>query len=152
MRALIVLLGALLLSACLDPDVLPQKGELDPQAKMPHRIVDDTGGNVLAYLAERERLRRWGGPVQISGLCASACTAFITLPNACLAPNAKIGFHSSRLPGVKVPVPMANAVLAGTYRGGIRRKYEQEWSKSLTSTYISAQEYVKLDPQTRLCW
>ena len=42
-------------------------------------------------------------------------------------------------------------IVAEHYRGGIRRKWLSEWRHSREMVKISAQEYVRLDPQTRLC-
>lgn len=34
----------------------------------------------------------------IRGRCQSACTLFLTIRNACIAPNARFGFHAGRDP------------------------------------------------------
>lgn len=114
-------------------------------------ITNNRGGNVLAMLARRGELEASGRPVEIRGYCRSACTTLITLPRACLAPDATVGFHAPRLPGTEVIPPVVDQLMAQTYRNGIRRKWQEDWRHSLKMVRISAREYVALDPQTRLC-
>lgn len=114
-------------------------------------IANDRGGNVLQAIRYRERLAASGRPVEIRGYCRSACTIFITLPNACLGPKATVGFHAPRIPNTRIIPPMVDQMMARYYRNGILRMWNSEWKHSLTMHKISAREYVRLDPQTRLC-
>ena len=114
-------------------------------------INNDKGGNVLAAINRRNRLEASGRPVEIRGYCRSACTMFITLPNACLAPDASVGFHAPRIPNTQVIPPIVDQLMGSHYRNGILRKWNAEWRHSLKMTRISARDYVALDPQTRLC-
>ena len=75
----------------------------------------------------------------------------ITLPNACLARDASVGFHAPRLPGTDIIPPIVDQLMALHYRNGILERWNAEWRHSLKIQKISAQEYVRLDPQTRLC-
>lgn len=54
-------------------------------------IINDHGGNVAAYVMRAERISPRG--IQIKGICDSACTMYITVPNVCLHPSASFGFH-----------------------------------------------------------
>ncbi|WP_299361759.1 hypothetical protein [uncultured Paracoccus sp.] len=114
-------------------------------------ILNDKGGNVLQAMARREELQRSGRPVEVRGYCRSACTIYITLPNACLGPGATVGFHAPRLPGTSIVPPIVDQLMAQYYRSGILRRWQDEWRHSLKMTKISAAEYKRLDPQTRIC-
>lgn len=114
-------------------------------------IHNNRGGNVVQMIARRNELEASGRPVRITGLCNSACTMLITLPNACLAPDASVGFHAPRLPGTKIIPPIVDQLMAMHYRNGILERWNAEWRHSLKIQSISAREYVRLDPQTRLC-
>ena len=37
------------------------------------------------------------------------------------------------------------------YRGGIRERWFGGWNRSMEMKIISAREYVRLDPQARIC-
>lgn len=145
------LLALIALPACAAP---PSGGiATTPVAAGPEPIVihDNRGGNVLQMIQRRNELEASGRPVRISGVCNSACTMLITLPNACLAPDASVGFHAPRLPGTKVIPPIVDQLMALHYRNGILERWNAEWRHSLKIRKISAREYVRLDPQTRLC-
>lgn len=114
-------------------------------------IHDNRGGNVVQMIARRNELEASGRPIRITGRCNSACTMLITLPNACLDPNASVGFHAPRLPGTEIIPPIVDQLMAMHYRGGILERWNAEWRHSLKIQRISAREYVRLDPQTRLC-
>ena len=120
-------------------------------AAEPIVIRNNKGGNVLQAINYREQLAASGRPVEIRGYCRSACTIYITLPNACLGPGATVGFHAPRIPGTKIIPPIVDQLMARYYRNGILRKWNSEWKHSLEMHKISARQYVKLDPQTRLC-
>lgn len=74
-------------------------------AKPPLVVTNDLGGVLTDYMASVEKLRRNGTPVVIRGTCVSACTLYLGLPNACVARNARLGFHgpSSPFPGIPLP-------------------------------------------------
>lgn len=114
-------------------------------------IENNKGGNVVQMMAYRSQLANSGQTVEIRGVCNSACTMLTTLPNACLAPNASIGFHAPRLPGTTVIPPIVDQLMATTYRNGIRARWYNEWRHSLEIKSITAREYVALDPMTKLC-
>lgn len=68
-------------------------------------VYDDTGGPVQARLDEMQRM----DGVRIVGRCYSACTMFLGLPDTCVSPHARLGFHSpgERLYGYTLPLPRA---------------------------------------------
>ncbi|MCF3973811.1 hypothetical protein [Paracoccus salsus] len=114
-------------------------------------VWNDSGGNVLQMVSRRNQLARSGKEVRIRGYCRSACTMLITMPNACLGPKARIGFHAPRIPNTTIIPPFVDQIMGNTYRGGIRERWFAGWNRSLTMQVISAREYVRLDPQSRIC-
>lgn len=114
-------------------------------------IANNKGGNVMDAVKYRNQLAASGRPVEVRGYCRSACTIYITLPNACLGPKATVGFHAPRIPGTTIIPPMVDQIMGSYYRGGILKRWQGGWSQSLNMHKISAREYVRLDPKTRLC-
>ncbi|WP_347137649.1 hypothetical protein [Paracoccus sp. SSK6] len=114
-------------------------------------VENHRGGNVLQMVQLRERLGRSGKTVRIQGYCRSACTILTTLPNACLAPKSRIGFHAPRIPNTQIIPPLVDEIMGNFYRGGIRDRWFGGWNRSMKMTVLTAREYVRLDPQTRIC-
>lgn len=114
-------------------------------------IWNNSGGNILQMVQSRNELARSGKRVRIRGYCRSACTMLITLPNACLGPYAKVGFHAPRIPNTRIIPPYVDQIMGNFYRNGIRDRWFGGWNRSLDIIVISARDYVRLDPQTRLC-
>lgn len=114
-------------------------------------IINDKGGNVMEMAQRRSKLARSGKQVRIRGYCRSACTMLVTLPNACIGPKARIGFHAPRIPNTTIIPPMVDQIMGNYYRNGIRDRWYGGWNRSLEMKVISAKEYVRLDPQTRIC-
>jgi hypothetical protein len=83
-------------------------------------IKNDLGGPVAERVAQIERLRSAGARVEIRGTCTSACTMFLGLPNACVDPSARLGFHGPRTQFYGVPLPP---------------KDFERWSKVMASYY-----------------
>lgn len=160
-----LILAALTLAACvptIDPVALqpvrpappataPAPRPAPAASGAPIVITDDAGGNVMAMMNRRNQLESSGRPVEIRGYCRSACTMLITLPNACLAPDATVGFHAPRLPGTTIIPPLVDEIMARFYRNGILTRWNSTWKHELKIQKITAQEYVRLDPQTRFC-
>lgn len=151
------LLALIALPACAAAPSASPKAALAPMpapaatTAEPIVIHDNRGGNVVQMIARRNELEASGRPVRISGICNSACTMLVTLPNACLTPDASVGFHAPRLPGTTIIPPLVDQLMAMHYRGGIRARWDAEWRHSLKIQSIGARDYVRLDPQTRLC-
>lgn len=114
-------------------------------------IWNDKGGNVLQMVRRRAELARSSRPIRIRGVCDSACTILTTLPNACLGPKLTIGFHAPRIPGTTIIPPLVDQIMGEYYRNGIRREWFGGWNRSLSINRISAREYVRLDPQAKIC-
>jgi len=114
-------------------------------------VRDDGGGNVSRYIATRARLAALDA-VRIEGRCYSSCTIFTTLPNACVMPDARIGFHgtSPRVPFLQRWLDMR---LGKYYRGEVARLYADQWRHvhGAELHVISGRELKRLDPLVRLC-
>mgnify|MGYP003634087774 FL=1 len=138
---LCTVLALFLTTACTDrrpaPDVIP------------YVIRDDGGGQLISAEADRARLVAWGGLVEIRGYCASACVIFTTMPNACVGPKARIGFHGSN---VNLG-PIGNQQMAKYLRGEAKQKYLDDWQfvPPTEMRWIMAAEYQKLDPDIKFC-
>ncbi|MBM3604070.1 MAG: hypothetical protein FJX25_04765 [Alphaproteobacteria bacterium] len=114
-------------------------------------VWNNRGGNVLQMVQTRQDLANSGRQVRIRGYCRSACTILTTLPNACLGPNARIGFHAPRIPNTQIIPPYVDQIMGQYYRGGIRERWFGGWNRSMQMQVISARDYVRLDPETRIC-
>ena len=114
-------------------------------------VWNNRGGNVLEMVQTRQELASSGRTVRIRGYCRSACTILTTMPNACLGPQARIGFHAPRIQGTQIIPPYVYQIMVNFYRGGIRERWFGGWNRSMEMKIISAREYVRLDPQARIC-
>ncbi|MFT3688212.1 hypothetical protein [Paenirhodobacter sp.] len=141
---------AILFAAALAVTGLPACAAPVAERQKPVTISNDPGGDIAEYVARRQKLAASGRPVVIRGKCYSSCTILITLPNACLDPKAVIGFHQPSA-GNGRGMPLLNPLIAHYYRNGILDMWNRKWSRSTRLAKISAKDYVRLDPQTRLC-
>ena len=117
-------------------------------------IRNDGGGLLKVYRARRAELARVDA-VRIEGKCLSACAIYTTLPNACVMPDAKIGFHGSSINTGQYDVDLYYDMRMGEYfRGAVRRAYLADW-RHLSGRdefhVISGTKLHQLDPQVRLC-
>lgn len=137
-------LAALVLAFCLAP-------EAQAEAII---IRNDGGGNITDYRARRVELAK-ADIVIIAEKCLSACAIFTTLPNACVMPDARIGFHGTQpksgVPSIDLWLDMR---MGEFFRGEVRRKFETEW-RHLGGRdqfhMVRGIELKQLDPQIRLC-
>ena len=68
---------------------------LPPDDVKPIIILDDSGGRVSDYLKAAQQYTDEGREVRIIGLCWSACSLALTVPNVCVGPMATVMFHDS---------------------------------------------------------
>lgn len=144
MRMLLMLTATLLTAAC-------GANELSRAAAGgPIIIEDNRGGNVVEMIALRRDLHN-EGPVEIHGMCNSACTILASLDNVCLDADATFGFHGASTG--PIPNPVGSAALVPFYRNGILRKFLRDWQFQFgdDATVITAQEFVRRDPETKIC-
>lgn len=92
-------------------------------------IRNDRGGLLGQRSAEIRSLRAAGQRVELRGLCLSACTMYLSLPNVCVSPSAELGFHGPSRNGR--PLPAAefehwSEVMARNYREPLRSWFMSE--------------------------
>lgn len=110
-------------------------------------IHRDGGGFIVEYAKEANRLARTGEPVIIDGICNSACTIYLGLPNTCVTPRSRLGFHSGK-GGPKRVIEYANKLIMEMYPPKVRA-----WVRSkggLTSKLIVLQGKELLE-RVRVC-
>ena len=80
-------------------------------------IGHDVGGTVAVYALGFDRLREIGFPVEIDGLCASACTLVFELPDAerCATRRAVFAFH-------RTSAPIGDAMLWSAYSAPLKAR------------------------------
>lgn len=66
---------------------------LPPDPPSPVIILNDTGGRIIDYKNAAENYKAQGREVKIIGLCWSACTLALSVPNVCVGPMATVMFH-----------------------------------------------------------
>ena len=114
-------------------------------------IHNSGGGTIAAFVKERKALVASGKRVVITGYCASACTVFYSMPNACLAKGSSLHFHGAKgFFGVSETV--GNAMMARYYRAGIKDGFLADW-KHLTKPMhkLTRAEAKALDPEIKFC-
>jgi hypothetical protein len=104
-------------------------------------IRNDLGGAVSQRIAKVEQLRAAGTRVRIIGTCVSACTLYLGLPNTCVVPTARLGFHgpSTRLKGIPLPRQEFERVsrqMATYYPGQLRGWFMSE-ARMRTASYYT---------------
>lgn len=144
------LIALALLAALAAPAEAQQRSGIYRQGQFID-VWNHRGGNVLQMVQTREQLAATGQVVRIRGYCRSACTILTTLPNACLGPKARIGFHAPRIPNTQIIPPYVDQIMGNFYRAGIRDRWFGGWNRSRDMQVISAREYTQLDPQARIC-
>lgn len=88
MKTLVAIVITLVLTACS-----PNLAHRAPGNKF--IVVFDEGGWIESYQKQVEGFIRTGTNVEIRGLCASACTMYLGVPNVCVHPTSELMFHGS---------------------------------------------------------
>ena len=120
------------------------------QAQSVTIVRNDQGGSVESRLREIARLRSAGTRVEIRGQCASACTMFLGLPNACVAQSSRLGFHGpqSQYYGISLPpeeFEYWSSVMADHYPGAIRAWFMAEARQTTMGLItISGSEAIRM--------
>ena len=104
----------------------------------PVKVVMNDRGGLLGQRAEEIRvLAQTGQRVELRGQCLSACTLYLKLPNACVAPDAVLGFHGPSWYGRPLPVDRFEAfsnLMARHYREPLRSWF-MNTARYRTSSY-----------------
>lgn len=113
-------------------------------------VRHDLGGSIRVRLAEIDALRARGERVRILGTCVSACTLYLGLPDTCVAPSARLGFHGPSAATRGLPLPRreferVSAIMAGHYPARLRRWFWTE-GRMRTDGYVtlSGAEVIRL--------
>lgn len=113
-------------------------------------IRSDLGGSIPARVAEVASLRASGEPVRITGACASACTMYLGLPNACVTKRARLAFHGPQTQFYGVSLPPADfekwsQVIADHYPPRIRAAYLRDWRyTTVGAIYVTGTEAIRM--------
>jgi hypothetical protein len=86
-------------------------------------IRSDRGGLMEARSNQIRQLRATGQRVELRGICYSSCTMYLGLPNVCVAPTAKFGFHGPSWYGAALEPPdfeYWSQLMARSYREPLR--------------------------------
>jgi hypothetical protein len=116
-------------------------------------IQNDEGGEVSKY-ARRERV--WeaeGRRIIVRGLCGSACTMYLKLPNLCAEPTAQFVFHASHLRygklGPMVPDPESNTYMLQWYPSRIQEFIASQGGLTSTPIFLEGRWLQQLVPSCR---
>ena len=108
----------------------------------------DPGGGLIERMQAFELLEQANIPVEISGVCLSACTMYLGLPEVCVQPRTVLGFHSASYTnekGEQVISSFGNAILMEYYPPVIKKWVtEKKALGSLDMTFMGAEEAWKL--------
>ena len=112
-------------------------------------VGNDYGGILVARLASLQALKTRGTTVEIRGdICASACTLYLGLPNTCVLPHTRFGFHGPSHYGKPLPVAdfeRLSQVVAAQYPLVLRNWFMTSGRKTLVRMqFISGQTLIGL--------
>ncbi len=113
-------------------------------------IDNDPGGPIEQRLQQIKRLRSEGAKVEIRGFCASSCTMLIGLPNACVRPGSRLGFHgpSSAIYGLGLPpdeFDYWSRIMANHYPNRMRSWFMSSARNELLGLHtISGRDAIKM--------
>lgn len=113
-------------------------------------VSNDMGGSVQSRLQTIAALRSTSTRVEIRGQCASSCTMFLGLPNACVDPNSRLGFHGpqSQYYGISLPPDQFeywSQVMASNYPGPIANWFMADARRTTMGLVtISGREAIRM--------
>jgi hypothetical protein len=117
------------------------------------RIVDDTGGQIGAYLAQYRALRAAGERIEIDGSCASACTMLVGIiprNRICVTPRASLVFHGAwDMQGEQAVASDGNRILWSTYPQSVRRWIKSHGGLHSQAITLSGPELAAMFPACR---
>jgi len=108
-------------------------------------VEDHPGGNTSLMASCKNHLKALGRPVELRGSILSAATFLVTIPSACVAPNAVFGFHAPHYPGgIIVPEWRIREIAAEHYTPLLAKYYVSGWGTRMDFTYVRGSEMRKL--------
>ena len=113
-------LAMLVLAAATTLAIAPAEAAQRPEGGARTLVIrNDPGGVIPARIADIATIRASGRKVELRGrYCLSACTLYLGLPNACVSPQTRFGFHGPSL-----------------YGRPLKQKEFERWSRLMASHY-----------------
>lgn len=113
---------------------------LAPMPAMALVVTHDLGGSVRDRIAQVDMLTARKAEVRILGTCLSACTLLLGVPDACVSPSARLGFHGPSTRTAGLPLPRADydrisMQMAALYPQPLRGWFLTE-ARYITGTYV----------------
>lgn len=118
---------------------------IDDTTKDTHTIYYDEGGSIPQRLAELYEFQSRNVSVVVpsDGICMSACTLYLGLPDTCVSPNSTFKFHGPVGAGDKKEVTIR--IIASKYPPKLRRWYYDSGAyKSVSYKTLSGQELISM--------
>ena len=97
---------------------------LSGQSVSAKTVTHDRGGSVM--LRVQEIFGNWGREIRVTGFCASACTLYLGMPNACTTKRARWLFHGPT-GGTAKSLEGTVAIMAGFYPEPIRTRFLEDY-------------------------
>lgn len=101
-------------------------------------IAHDRGGLLGQRSAEVRQIAQSGQRVELRGTCLSACTLYLGVPDVCVAPGARFGFHGPSWHGTPLiasEFERWSQLMASHYREPLRSWYLQTARHRITGHY-----------------
>jgi hypothetical protein len=119
-------------------------------------VLNDQGGLLRPRREKIKEMKISGQAVRIKGNCNSACTMYLPLPNTCVYPKARIGFHGPFTLWGKKMTPKAfdywSAVMAEDFRKPLHdwfmneSRYKKNGFRVLSGATLIGMGYTECDP------
>jgi hypothetical protein len=100
-------------------------------------VTQDAGGLISQRVHYIEHVAK---KVEIYGECNSSCTMLLSVPDVCVHPEARLGFHGPSFFGQPLPSDMFDHwsnVMAKYYPPDIRTQFMKTWRYSQRLHYVS---------------
>lgn len=123
-----------------------------PDTSAPLVIHHDSGGDFAHYVRHYNALAQAGTPVRLEGQIVSAGVIYAGLPNACMAPGSRYGFHATSVAMGLVPAgDWMDRYYASLLPPALRDWYLEHGRRTFVGfTWLSAQEMADMGAG-RLC-
>lgn len=110
----------------------------------------DDGGRIYDY---SEMINLMGErPVRIEGVCQSACTMFLGMPNVCVAPTAALAFHGPVSDNQSIRhLMLLMETMADHLPSAVATRYRADWGLSVDYTWITGAEILAMEPSLKPC-
>jgi hypothetical protein len=150
LRALVLVPVLMAAPVMADDEPIFDEGDWVIEAHGALTIRSDGGGNIhdyadfIATLSDTE--------VRITGVCKSSCTMFLSLPHACVAPGASLGFHgpSSKDVSIRNLLGLVDKI-ADHHPAEIAAQFRSDWGLSRDFTWLTGAEVLAMVPGLATC-